>query len=217
MFSFFGKPWYVRLLLFSMFFACCFLALFFLCQGQSRPVMIDQWVMDLFRIFSWNWAEHVSRFFSALGGELIWLWIAAVAVVLFAVQKKRELTLYFLSSNIAVATLTVVFKFFGFRARPLDDSYLAHQYSFPSGHTACTIVFFGLLIWLVPVLIKNRFWQVVVRVGSVVAMAMVPFSRIHLQWHYPTDVIGGFCLGMAVLMGMIFVYRVFSKGDTLNA
>ena len=217
MFSIFGKPWYLRLLLFSMFFICCFMALFFLCQGQSRPVMFDQWVIDLLDTVQFVVLVNISKFFSIIGGKLIWLWIAIVAIVLFFIKKKKELTFYFLGANILVALLTVIFKFFGHRARPLDDITVAHQYSFPSGHTACSVVFFGLLIWLAPVLIKNKYWQVATRVFCVVAMIMVPFSRVFLQWHYSTDVMGGYFLGVAVLMGVIFIYRLYSKGDTLNA
>ena len=231
MFSVFGKPWYVRLLLFSMFFACCFLALFFLCQYQSRPVMIDQWVMDLINNIRISLIENISRFFSLIGGGLIVLWALVIAALLFFGLKKRELTVYFAAANFLVLVLTTVFKFFGHRARPLDDISFDPQYSFsdyitsaqynsfsfPSGHTSASVVFFGLLFWLAPVLSKNKWWQAVIRVFSTVAILWVPFSRVHLQLHYPTDVMGGFCLGAAVLMGVIFAYRIFAKGETLNA
>jgi undecaprenyl-diphosphatase len=200
-----------------MFFACCFMALFFLCQGQSRPVMIDQWVMDFINNIQLPFLEKISLFFSFVGGELIFLWTAVVAAILFFGVKKSELSIYFLGANVVAAVLTIVAKFFGSRARPLEDITLSNQHSYPSGHTVCSLVFFGLLYWVTPVLTKNKYWQTAIRIFCIVAMLIVPFSRVHLQWHYPTDVLGGFCLGAAALMGTIFVYRIFSKGDTLNA
>ena len=73
-------------------------------------------------------------------------------------------------------------------------------FSFPSGHTQNSTSLFGSLA----VILKKKS----LRILCVVMIALVAFSRLYLGAHYPTDVLGGFVLGLIFL---IFLSAVFRK------
>ncbi|HEU5317074.1 MAG TPA: VTT domain-containing protein, partial [Chloroflexota bacterium] len=88
------------------------------------------------------------------------------------------------------------------RARPrFDDPLLTlTTYSFPSGHTAGAVVFYGVLA----AFLVSRFHQPWKRLacvtGAVVAVALVAFSRMYLGAHYLSDVLAAICSSTAWLV-----------------
>ncbi|MGE5249021.1 MAG: phosphatase PAP2 family protein [Bacteroidota bacterium] len=75
--------------------------------------------------------------------------------------------------------------------------------SFPSGHTATAVVCYGLLAYLLLPHIKSRGGKWAVVVGTALIIFYIGFSRLFLNAHYLTDVIGGFALGIA-WAGLVF-------------
>jgi membrane-associated phospholipid phosphatase len=67
----------------------------------------------------------------------------------------------------------------------------AEGFGLPSGHTQSAIVVWGYLGTAVR---KRWFW-----VLAGMLMVLTPLSRIYLGVHFPTDVLGGYVLGIAVL------------------
>ena len=213
---FFTKPWRIRLWLFSLFLLCCFMTLFFFCRGRSQPVLFDQWVMDT--IYSWHgpFLDTVFKAATFIGGPLLPFLVVGMAAVLFFVFKKRVATFYYLGANIFNAALIVVFKFFGKRARPEDSLDLAsttNNYSFLSGHTAASVMFFGGLFWLTPYMNRNIWVQLCIRLACTILLVLVPLSRVYLHAHYPTDVLGGILLALGVLAGLLFIFYLTYKGE----
>jgi len=73
-------------------------------------------------------------------------------------------------------------------------------WGFPSGHVLSLVVFFGLIAYFLYVLGIDRRWQWLGRgVGAGVVLA-VAFSRLYLDVHWLSDVVGGFTLGLAYLL-----------------
>ena len=61
----------------------------------------------------------------------------------------------------------------------------------PSGHTQNTVVLWGYLAWAF-----RRRWLTAL---AAVLMVLVPLSRLYLGVHFPTDLLGGYLLGAALL------------------
>ncbi len=99
------------------------------------------------------------------------------------------------------------------RARPDITLHLIQQggYSFPSGHSFTNFVFYGLLIFLIRQKLKNKTIANTVTVLLSLLIFLIGFSRIYLGVHYPTDVLGGWALGLCLLMILISGVRFLQK------
>jgi hypothetical protein len=67
----------------------------------------------------------------------------------------------------------------------------------PSGHTQSSVVLWGYLAYCF------RYKLLWVLAG--IAIIAVPLSRIYLGVHFPTDLLGGYVLGILVLLGFIWL------------
>ena len=77
--------------------------------------------------------------------------------------------------------------------RPRPESL---SFSFPSGHSTAAAAFFGAVIYLCGSLPPRS--RAVVRVLAAVMILLVGLGRVILRAHWPSDVMAGFALGLAL-------------------
>jgi undecaprenyl-diphosphatase len=85
------------------------------------------------------------------------------------------------------------------RARPdaFFDYYPApRSFSFPSGHALFAVCFFGGVAVLLSHRLQSRLAWILVWAVALALIILIGVSRIYLGVHYPTDVIGGFAVGI---------------------
>lgn len=108
----------------------------------------------------------------------------------------------------AVAVISALKVAFG-RTRPpgaFEDPRLQHalHYSFPSGHaTASTAVAVVLAYVLVREGVVGR-WALA---AAVLFGVLVGLSRVYLDVHWATDVVGGWAVGLALASGGVALYE----------
>jgi undecaprenyl-diphosphatase len=78
-----------------------------------------------------------------------------------------------------------------------------HDYSFPSGHVIFYTTLFGLTFWVVWIAWKNSLLRNAVLVALAMLITVVGFSRVYLGEHWPSDVIGAYCLASLWVVGTI--------------
>jgi short-chain Z-isoprenyl diphosphate synthase len=76
-------------------------------------------------------------------------------------------------------------------------------YGFPSGHVMASVVFFGALIYLLWMSSSLRKWRWTGTTLCVVAILGIAYSRLYLNAHWLSDVLGGFIGGAACLTASI--------------
>ena len=75
----------------------------------------------------------------------------------------------------------------------------AHGFGLPSGHAQMAVVIWGYLATLIK---KRWFWLL-----AGLLMVLIGFSRIYLGVHFPTDVLGGWLLGIVLLAAALFLKK----------
>ena len=97
------------------------------------------------------------------------------------------------------------------RARPeaFFDYYPAPEsYSFPSGHALFSVCFFGGLAVLLTHRLNGRLVQAAVWLVALVLILLIGASRVYLGVHYPTDVVGGYAMGVTWVTAVAFGDRL---------
>lgn len=144
------------------------------------------------------WLNGLMQAVTELGSETAFL---AVALILFWCVSKREA--YYLMSVGFIGTIGNQFlKIMCQVPRPWvrDPSFTivesaregASGYSFPSGHSQTSVGTFGAIA-----MTTRKKW---VRNLSIAIMIIVPFSRMYLGVHYPSDVLTGAGIALALLV-----------------
>jgi undecaprenyl-diphosphatase len=82
-------------------------------------------------------------------------------------------------------------------------------WGFPSGHVLSLVVFFGLMAYLIAMASsRRRRWRVLACLVAAVPVVVVAFSRLYLDKHWLSDLVGGFTIGAAYLLLAIWVVEV---------
>ncbi|HET6569442.1 MAG TPA: phosphatase PAP2 family protein [Rhodothermales bacterium] len=153
------------------------------------------------------WAEFITDLGGTRGSV-----VGAVILGLILLFRRRWWALLGLVFATGVGGLVVLgLKAFFQRPRPLEQVIHAGGYSFPSGHAFAAMVFFGYVIYEAARHLKNKLWRAVVIVLSTLLIIGIGLSRVYLNVHYLTDVLGGFASGFVWLCAVIFIIRAVEK------
>jgi membrane protein DedA with SNARE-associated domain len=113
----------------------------------------------------------------------------------------NEITMYFI-------------KLFINRSRPASDIayYIEKSSSFPSGHSAISMAMYGYIAYLLSKIVSS--WKKRFRIIFAASLLIIAigFSRMYLEVHYFSDVLGGFTLGaLWLLWGITLTELLFDK------
>lgn len=142
-------------------------------------------------------------------GENGFIWLV-IALVLLANKRTRQWGFVMIAALIVDLVCVQVLKSLVARPRPFmaDPSIQLlidppEGGSFPSGHTSASFCAAVVLLFA-PV---KKVWK---GMGIVLA-SLIAFSRLYLEVHYPTDVLGGLLIGVAVAVAVCLIYRRWSE------
>jgi undecaprenyl-diphosphatase len=154
-----------------------------------------------------SWIQSLARVPSWIGG---WLGITALAIVLgvVLVRERAWLDLGFLLAALAGSQIVVsLLKEWFDRPRPNVGSAVAlpSSASFPSGHATAGVASLGAAAVLIAERLPSHRMRVWLWTVVVIGGLAVGVSRVVLNVHYVTDVVAGWCLGLAWLAACLLV------------
>ncbi|MGH7384384.1 MAG: phosphatase PAP2 family protein [Candidatus Rokuibacteriota bacterium] len=173
--------------------------------AQHQFLPLDRGVRAWVQPMRSDWLD-VSMEAVSLLGEPVGLvpLILIASAVLWRVARRWALLLPMLMAGTGV--LQLAGKWAADRPRPN-----AAPWGFPSGHVLSLAVFFGVMAFLLITLSdRRRRWRVLACFTCGVAVGLVAVSRIYLDVHWLSDVIGGFTLGTAYLLIAIWATQTVS-------
>ena len=102
------------------------------------------------------------------------------------------------------------------RPRPGGAASLAFDFSFPSGHTTTAALLAALLAWFVYKHVRKPVLPTLALFGALAWVILMAASRLVLQVHFLSDVLGGALLGLAIaglgLAGPLVLPDVATRG-----
>jgi undecaprenyl-diphosphatase len=117
-----------------------------------------------------------------------------------------------ISSSIVVNLVKDIFR----RTRPLDPLIPnVNGFSFPSGHSFASFTFAGILIYLFWQSKIKKGWKYLLSILLILFASCIAFTRVYLHVHYPSDVIGGFCLSMLWLSFSLWLLKKITAAFNL--
>ena len=149
-------------------------------------------------------------------GNLSTMLLYLLVLTLYFLWKgeKRVLSLLWASMVGGVVLFGLIKELF-MRARP--SNYIGdihqHGYSFPSGHATMSMVFALSLFYLFYSRTEGV-WRVVLLAFLFLFPLLVAFSRVYLEVHYFTDVMGGWVLGIFWVTLMVLTFSPSSRATT---
>ena len=149
----------------------------------------------------------VMRGFSFIGSTIALTIGTIIVVVRFAMKNLGREAKLFAITMIGAALLNITLKLTFKRARPepFFNLSLPETYSFPSGHSLTSAVFFGALAAILTARIKSKRTRTAIWIVSTLMFLTIGFSRIYLGVHHTTDVIAGFAAALIWILVVRFV------------
>lgn len=150
-----------------------------------------------------RWLTHLARDLTALGGYIV-LTLTSVSVWMYLrLERSRSHASWFAATAAGGYALNYFLKLAVERPRPDLVTHLAFvdSPSFPSGHAMMSTVVFLAMGLMIRESTAHRSARTLAVSFPVVLAATVSLTRVYLGVHYPSDVIAGFCCGIAWTSG----------------
>lgn len=149
--------------------------------------------------------------FTQLGEVLSMIVMSLILISILMLYKLKIHTLFILISMIASGILIPVLKNSFDRERPSMLRLVEISgFSFPSGHAIGSTIFFGSLGTIIKHTNLNN--KALLMTVCATFVLMISSSRVYLGVHYPTDVLAGVVIGLAVVVGTsALLHKKFKK------
>ncbi|ESU33375.1 hypothetical protein G3A_06750 [Bacillus sp. 17376] len=163
---------------------------------------IDEAVIQRINLFENPTLDQIMIFVTELGSVWFLSLCTLAAIIALWVKAKDKLGILFLLIAIGGGgALTKLLKHLYGRGRPsINPEIDAIGYSFPSGHSMGSLIFYGFIAYLIVRSARKPFtkWMTILVAGFLVVW--IGFTRIYLGAHYPSDVLAGHLAGAIWLM-----------------
>ena len=185
--------------------------------GSGVTNALDSSILLAINSLSSPWLNTFFVAFTELGGVIVVSVVAIILVLLF-LAKRNYIRALLISVGIGgEAAMNLLLKSIFERARPdLWDWIVTETHtSFPSGHATASMALALCIVYL----LWNTKWRKATIIAASVYLLLIGFSRLYLGVHFPTDILGGWLLGigwMALVITFVITvnYRKrIVKGD----
>jgi undecaprenyl-diphosphatase len=183
-------------------FVCALSFLFFLWLALqvhgTRAQVFDQHWRALVHVASSPRLTEFMAYTTQLGAIVALSFLSSGVILGFLFLKLKRAAVLMTTNMVGAWILNDSLKLLFHRARP--DPFFGipppGDYSFPSGHSLCSLCFYGMITALFVVRIQNRAARGVIIGAAALIIAGVGLSRVYLGVHYPTDVLGGWSIAL---------------------
>ena len=152
----------------------------------------------------------IAYFITWAGSPVVMIIVAAVAGAWFYRRRGRSKAGVMIAAPAVGGVVSYVVKYLFGRTRPAGGALLNQgSYSFPSGHALTSA---AVMVTLCYVLAREGIisWRTAILIGGTVPL-LVGLSRLYLDVHWTTDVVGGWAAGLFVAAMSAALYEFLMR------
>jgi undecaprenyl-diphosphatase len=157
-------------------------------------------------VHAWAWAPLTLALLwvTQLGSGWCVVPFTAAGALLLGRAGRRRAGVLLVVAAAGGEVLEIVLKLSFHRPRPIPFFGLSAPFtwSFPSGHAIAACTLYGTLAWLLSARAPGPRQRLALWLAAAAMVASIGFSRVYLGFHYPTDVLAGYAVGVAWLAGL---------------
>ncbi len=137
------------------------------------------------------------RDITALGGTLPLILLVAIVAIYLLLNGHRRTAFTVVASSLLGVIVSQLIKALIDRGRPDIVPQLVNEVSgsFPSGHAMMSAIIYLTLGTMIARLEDDRTVRIFIMGTAIALPVAIGLSRVYLGVHWPTDVLGGWCLG----------------------
>ncbi|MFZ3062739.1 MAG: phosphatase PAP2 family protein [Actinomycetota bacterium] len=141
--------------------------------------------------------DSLMIFITYLGSRYVVAILFLLAFVVLAYRRLWQSVLSLTVVTIGAGFIDLVMKAESARPRPLFFRVIpATGFSFPSGHALLATVFYGMIAFILYTRARSKVSRILVVSSTAALVLLIGFSRLYLGVHWPSDVLGGYIVGL---------------------
>lgn len=163
----------------------------------EQDTVFDEKVFLFFHDHSTAGLISIMKVLTFFGNQLFLIPAYVLVITYLFIKHRRTDAINILILAVTSTLLMFALKEFYHRTRPeLPLFKAATTFSFPSGHALSSFIFCSAMVYLVWRSELQRIWKWIFSVLLILLAISIGISRIVLRYHYASDVLAGFYLGV---------------------
>jgi undecaprenyl-diphosphatase len=177
---------------------------------QYEVTSYDNWAYNAFvENLRSNNMTIIMKIITSFGSMLV---ICIILLILMFLYKNKKIIYLIMINTVSIVIINDFLKFLIHRPRPSGYRLITESnYSFPSGHSMISTLFYGFIIYIVYNEIKNKKLKYFLIILLSILIIAICISRVYLGVHYLSDTIAGFSLSLVYLIIFISYNKTFRK------
>lgn len=163
--------------------------------GKGALAFIDHPLLALVSAMQNDTLTFVMSAITALGSGAVMVGLSIIGSAWFLYRGMTTHAVALITAVGGAAGVAVVMK--RILERPRPSGFLAlqeHTFSFPSGHAALSLAFFGILVYFLLRHTQRLSVKICAVTAGIMVVGAIGVSRVYLGAHWPSDVIGSYVL-----------------------
>jgi len=162
-------------------------------------VRVDLLINSIIPQIENSFLTNFSNIIGILFGTISMIIISLILVIYLWFRYSKWKSIFFGITMLLSGLVFYIIKEIVQRARPLNSLVIKTDFAFPSGHVTSSIVFFGLITYLILNKSKSKNLKLAIILISIFMVLLICFTRLYLNVHWFTDVLAGLVLGTFIL------------------